>query len=453
MKDQVDHINHIMSSSANFPVLFAKYKRACITGYCIRCIYGLYLALRSKNKSKTMQNTLISKLKQIFLTLNHYQFASTIGLTTVTYTWITNFLHKKQPPPLSDIDEHNPLNTFIINKSETKIKLLAITIAMTWFKALPKEFREMIVLHLFIRAIYDLIKLFKYDNEYKILPQIPHDEMYIGAATLTTVGYGIYHNPWIFDQGFYKFILKWGSNTHTQIGNVFRSKTDPLSSVRLQGEAFVECVPEWHTDPSCFRYHMKNIGRDFLRSNGMYAFVHLSSLVISVRFWKLCYRIIYSIFVRNDDIEVEEDRMKLFKLLRHKLIAIIRSSMFFVCFQHFSKLIQCYWRYYILRGDPIWSTLGCVYIATLLAECFETPQRRIQYTLYTSTHIIRMIGNAIQIKYGDVINRNNKLKWIYEWWSVIVLQMTFGIWCYMKSIGKSEEYCGKWSLTAMNIIL
>ena len=91
----------------------------------------------------------------------------------------------------------------------------------------------MIVLHLFVRAVYDLIKLYKYDEEYAILPKIPHDEMFIGAATLTAVGYGIYHNPWIFDQGFYKFILKWGSNTHEQIGNVFRSKKDPLSPVKF----------------------------------------------------------------------------------------------------------------------------------------------------------------------------------------------------------------------------
>merc|ERR1712228_144005 len=101
------------------------------------------------------------------------------------------------------------------------------------------------------------------------------------------------------------------------------------------------------------------------------------------------------------------------------------SSLFFVCFQHFSKLMQCYWRHYVMRSDPIWSTVGIVYLATLLAELFETPKRRIQYTLYTSTHVIKMIGNAIQLKYGKRIEMNSKLRWIYDWWSIILLQITF----------------------------
>ena len=68
-------------------------------------------------------------------------------------------------------------------------------------------------------------------------------------------------------------------------------------------------------------------------------------------------------------------------------------SIFFVCTQHFSKMIQCYWRHYVLRGDQL-EEVGCIYVATLLAELFETPSRRIQYILYTSTHIIRIIKNA-----------------------------------------------------------
>ena len=213
----------------------------------------------------------------------------------------------------------------------------------------------------------------------------------------------------------------------------------------------MECIPEWHTDPSCFRFHMKNIKRDFFRSNGMYAVVHLSPLLISTKFWRLFYRVLRGL--GKSDGDDGGDRRKLYELLRRKMLAICRSSMFFVCFQHFSKLIQCYWRHYILRGDPVWSTLGCIYIATLLAECFETPQRRIQYTLYTSTHIMKMMANAIQLKYGDIINGDKRLKWIYEWWSVIMLQLTFGIWCYIKALGKQKEYCGKWSLTAMNTIM
>ena len=215
-----------------FQVLFNKYKRACITGYCIRCIYGLFLVLKSRNKSKSLENSYLSNLKQIFFTMNHYRFASSISSATATYSLINHLMltNKHQPQPQQQQSQPESSN---INKTELRIKLLAIITSMTWFKFLPKQFREMIVLHLFVRAVYDLIKLYKYDPEYRILPSIPHDEIYIGAAALTGIGYGIYHNPWIFDEGYYKFILKWGSNTHEQIGNVFRSKKDPKSSVNF----------------------------------------------------------------------------------------------------------------------------------------------------------------------------------------------------------------------------
>ena len=208
----------------------------------------------------------------------------------------------------------------------------------------------------------------------------------------------------------------------------------------------MECIPEWHSDPSCFRFHSKNIVRDFLRSNGMYCFVHLSPLIVSPRFWRLCFG---ALTKKRDGNEEEDDRMKLVKLFQKKLIAICRSSLFFVCFQHFSKLIQCYWRHYVLRGDPVWSTVGCVYMATLLAECFETPQRRIQYTLYTSTHIMRMMANAFMLKHGQRMN----VKWLREWWSVIMFQLTFAIWSFMKQIKWNKQFCTKWSTTTMDMIL
>ena len=180
--------------------------------------------LRSRKKFKAIDNTLLAKLKQIFFTLNHYQFASSIGSATATYAFITQYL-TKNPSQSIETAEHKA------TKYELRIKVLAIVISMIWLRSLPKQFREMIVLHLFVRAFHDLIKLLKYDNEYKILPNIPNDEAFVCAASLTAVGYGIYHNPWIFDESFYKFILKWGNNTHEQIGNVFRSKQDPLSPV------------------------------------------------------------------------------------------------------------------------------------------------------------------------------------------------------------------------------
>lgn len=152
----------------SFGLLFEKYKRACITGYSIRCIYGLLLVLRSKTKSKGM----LSKLKQIFFTLNHYRFASSLGSATATYAFITHYFTKQQPQN----SERN---------DNVKIKMFAIIVSLIWLRGIPKSFRETIVLHLFVRSVYDLIKLLKYDNEYKMLPNIPNDEMFLGAASLT----------------------------------------------------------------------------------------------------------------------------------------------------------------------------------------------------------------------------------------------------------------------------
>ena len=52
----------------------------------------------------------------------------------------------------------------------------------------------------------------------------------------------------------------------------------------MAGESFVECIPEWHTDPSCLRFHTKNIIRDGIRASGMYAFVHLATLSINYKY-------------------------------------------------------------------------------------------------------------------------------------------------------------------------
>ena len=229
----------------------------------------------SKSRNKSISDCI--KLKQIFISINHLKLAASVALLP-PYSIISNFLTPNKR--ICDTN-HTQTNLSNIDKQQLRTKLIAILIAMTWIKLLPKAIRGTIVLHLFVRAVYDLIKLYKYDTEYKVLPSIPHDEIFIGAASLTTVGYAIYHNPWIFDKEFYQFILKWGSNTHEQIGNVFRSKTDPLSSVelihaysytllyfmfntnsmqtkvRLQGEKFVECVPEWHSDPSCLLFHIR----------------------------------------------------------------------------------------------------------------------------------------------------------------------------------------------------
>ena len=153
-------------------VVIEKCKRACITGYCIRCIYDLYLVSKSRDKSKSV---IVSKLiKQIFFNINHVKFAGIIAAATATYSILSNFLS-----PNKKICETNHIlqNQSNIDKHELRTKLIAIIIAMTWIKLLPKAIRNIIVLHLFVRAVYDLIKLYKYDSEYKILPSIPYDEI------------------------------------------------------------------------------------------------------------------------------------------------------------------------------------------------------------------------------------------------------------------------------------
>ena len=209
--------------------------------------------------------------------------------------------------------------------------------------------------------------------------------------------------------------------------------------MRLAGEPFVECVPLWHSDPSWRRFHSKNIARDFVRSNGMYCVVHVAPLAVKGWFWRLC----------ADAVGGEEDaRRRLLRVFAARAVRVCRSSLFFVCFSHLSKLVQCYWRHYVVRADPVWSSLACVYVATLLAECFETPQRRVQYTLYTATHVLRMAARALELKCGGRLDAR-----LYEWWSVLMLQLTFVIWSFIRQIGRSEQFCWKWSLTAMDIVL
>ena len=209
--------------------LSSKCKNAFTTGYSIRCIYGLYLGLKSMKKSQSpLKSSWISAIQQLLITRDHFKFGLTLSAGTATYHLLHRALSSKSSPYCTSSTNTKPVR---IDKKELSIRLLAVTVSILWFKSFPKEFRDSVVLHLFVRAVYDVIKMWKYDKDYGFLPHIPNDEAYVGAAALTVVGYCIYHNPWLFDESFYRFILKWGSNTHEQIGNVFRSKSDPMSSV------------------------------------------------------------------------------------------------------------------------------------------------------------------------------------------------------------------------------
>ena len=198
--------------------LLTKSKRAFLSGYALRCIYGLYLALKARNKSTS---TLLSALRQIVCSLEHVKLGLTFAASSATHAWLTRNLsvNCKQS------------ETSAIDKKELCLRSLAVVLSLAWSKALPKQLREMVVLHLFVRAVHALIKLLKYDAHYAILPRVRHDEIFVGAVPFTVLGYGIYHNPRLFDGKFYDFILKWGSNTHQQIGAVFRSQRAPCSTV------------------------------------------------------------------------------------------------------------------------------------------------------------------------------------------------------------------------------
>ena len=105
-----------------------------------------------------------------------------------------------------------------------------------------------------------------------------------------------------------------------------------------------------------------------------------------------------------------------------------------------------------MRRDPVWSTAGCVFVASLLAEMFESPQRRIQYSLYMMTQIMRMMANAVVLKYGEGVEAQRRMKWLSEWWSLIVFQVTFAIWNVIKLSGDELRFCTKWSVSAMNVV-
>lgn len=218
--------------------LRSKCKDAFVTGYGIRCIYGLFLALKSRRKSQKKES-MLSVLRYLLISRDHFRFGVCLASATATYHFLHCALSSKHSDDPSGPSKGHRIAS--IDKRDVSIRMVAVVLSISWFKALPKEFRDSVALHLFVRAVYDVIKMWK-DPQYGYLPQIPHDEVYFGAMTLTVMGIGIYHYPWLFDPSFYRFILKWGSNTHQQIGNVFRSKSDPLSPVESESAFSIKLI-------------------------------------------------------------------------------------------------------------------------------------------------------------------------------------------------------------------
>ena len=105
-----------------------------------------------------IKTELISKLKQILFTSNHFKFGVTIASASASYALITRFLTSSSKEPATS-DHDGDGHRARINKQELFIRTAAVMVSMCWLKALPKEFREMVVLHLFVRAVYDLVKL------------------------------------------------------------------------------------------------------------------------------------------------------------------------------------------------------------------------------------------------------------------------------------------------------
>ena len=416
---------------------FSKFRRAVVMGYSIRLIYGIYIAIKRRHFQESSMIGLSSKMKNIFWSMDHYRFSKIFFNVAMSY-YILGRLYDRYV-----IVKERKMDTKISKnyaKRKKKLKIFSNVIfsmiSCLWFKKLPKKFRHFLVLHLLVRSGYDLIKLLKYDNDYKVIPNIAYDEIWILSIILCIIAVAMCHYPSIIDGGYYKFLLKWGNNTAKQLKIMFQTPN-----------TFTPCSPTWHKEPSCLKHYSKGFFIDIFKASQMYAIVHLLPLFIQSRFYKLIYRFIKSLIIKpvNDDDNDDNDqnnndkspKMELLKLMIKKFVSILRSSMFFSGFQHFGKLLMCWMRYYVLKSDPIYNTVGCVFIGSSIAQLFETSKRRIQYTLYLSPEILKMISNALHNKYGNI-----PIKKIYKWWDILVIQISFAIWSFLVSINKSDEICG-----------
>ena len=156
-------------------------------------------------------STFLSKIKLIFLSMEHYRFALTFFNVATTYNILQRVYDRYITHQERNMDTRITPD-YAKQKRRNKIRSNVIfsILSCLWFKKLPKSFRQFIVLHLLVRSGYDLIKLLKYDEEYGgKIPLVPYDDIWILSIILSLIAAAMCHYPAIIDRGYYKFLLKW----------------------------------------------------------------------------------------------------------------------------------------------------------------------------------------------------------------------------------------------------
>lgn len=83
---------------------------------------------------------------------------------------------------------------------------------------------------------------------------------------------------------------------------------------------------------------------------------------------------------------------------------------------------------------------------------FETSKRRIQYSLFTATEILKSFGIIFYnklIKEKGLIKNKTLIKILVNNWQLFCLQMTFSLLVFLKSINKTQ-YCSSFSSLVLN---
>ena len=514
-------------------ILVESIKRA-LRGYgleCCLCFLSFLLSKRkNKNKPQDTGKTLLI-LQSIFLTKNHLKIAGAFGLSSFTYKTLTSLINSFSN---NDIENKpNPLK-FILKRA------FACYIATFWLYKINSSYRSRISTYLFIRSCYDLfrffsnekyiesksmsnnVKLEKNDSEtkpgitsnrlYYILNRLANSKnitYYVWMFEMIFIGYCLYHDPQLFDPSYYRLCLKQGRNTDEQMRMVFRSQIDPESKVRLPSEPFVPCVPLWHKEPSCFKFHMKNWLTSVIFFTKMYGLVHFVPLLMSTRTYKLIQAAIQNKQISkkwksqqkqkqiismakaeskenlsdydddndndNDDgmdtgdkkedieeiqeqdedeneeeeeeTETENARLALLRLIKRKLIGVIRSTLFFSSFQHWTKLLQC-WMRDIIKSDAIPFTILWTMIIAPISFSFETKSRHVDYILYVFTQMVTSLGRLIKRLFPKFYMNN-----IRHRWSLTLMQLAYVCWSILQSMEGGTKYIGRLNMLAMKMVL
>ena len=77
---------------------------------------------------------------------------------------------------------------------------------------------------------------------------------------------------------------------------------------------------------------------------------------------------------------------------------------------------------------------------------WEDKHRIMDYVTYSSTVVLRAFGRILIRKYPFILN----IPGIHKWWSLLLLQITFAIWAFIKACNGLST---KTNRTIFNLIL